>query len=106
MLDAGYLSLVTGCWSLVIKIKRYRVSRIRKAEWGRWSIIQRCKAQGSRRQPSSRYGVTMARQAGLKLQGIKIRHLTLFNSTFRIPNSEFKYICPLTSEICHLEIQC
>ena len=29
----------------------------------------------------------MARQAGLKLQGIKIRPLTFFNSAFHIPNS-------------------
>ncbi len=25
-----------------------------------------------------------------------------FHSKFRIPNSEFKSLCPLTSEICHL----
>jgi len=28
--------------------------------------------------------------------GIKIRHLTFLNSTFRIPNSEFKSLCHLS----------
>ncbi len=81
-LDARYWLLDTGCWPLVT---------------GNWSLDAGLwyKAEGLSRQPSSRYGVTMARQAGLKLQGIKIRPLTFFNSAFRIPNSEFNCICLL-----------
>ena len=80
--------------------KRRRVSGIRKLECGLRPIGayayapagRRKIGKGARLQPSSHYGVTMVRQAVLKAQGIKIRHLTLFNSTFRIPNSEFKYL--------------
>jgi hypothetical protein len=73
-LDTGYSMLVAGRWSLATGCSILVA--------GLWY-----KAEGLSRQPLSRYGVTMARQAGLKLQGIKIRPLTFFNSAFRIPNS-------------------
>jgi hypothetical protein len=82
MLDTGYWILDAGLWSLDAGCSILVA--------GLWY-----KAEGLSRQPSSRYGVTMARQAGLKLQGIKIRPLTFFNSAFRIPNSEFNCICLL-----------
>ncbi len=83
-----------------MQISRVQVSGIRKLECGLRPIGayayapagRRKIGKGARLQPSSHYGVTMVRQAVLKAQGIKIRHLTLFNSTFRIPNSEFKYL--------------
>jgi len=99
ILDTGCWMLVTGLWllaagfwifdagCLVLNGLRYRVEGFKNLEIGMRKL-----GKGYRLRALSRYGVTMARQAGIKVEGIQIRNPTSFNSSFRFPNSELKYL--------------